>query len=112
MTPIQKKRAYTRDLLLASIVVAMGFGLSGISIERLASQPSQLAQATPPLQSTPDAQSKPSAPAEPTTTGTDSRPSAIPPQPARPDDEAQKAGARPALPQAPAEEIGTPIKPR
>jgi hypothetical protein len=109
MTPTQKKRALTRDLMLASVVVAMGLGLSGISLERLASAQSQMAQATPPLQSTPDAQDKPSVPA-PTTTG--SRPGAIPPQPAQPDDEAQKAGAKPALPQAPAEQIGTPIKAR
>jgi hypothetical protein len=110
MTPNQKKHALTRDLLLSSVVVAMGLGLSGISLERLARPHSQLAQATPPLQSTPDAQDKPSSPAEPTTTG--SRPGAIAPQPARPDDEAQKAGARPALPQAPAEQIGTPIRDR
>jgi hypothetical protein len=109
MTLTEKKRALTRDLLLASVVVAIGLGLSGISVERLLSPRQQLAQATPPLQSTPDAQDKPATPA-PTTTG--SRPGAIPPQPARPDDEAQRAGAKPALPPAPAEQIGTPIKPR
>jgi hypothetical protein len=109
MTLNQKKRALRLDLLLASVVVASGLGLSGISIERLASSQSQLAQATPPLQSTPDIRDKPAMPA-PTTTG--SRPGAIPPQPARPDDEAQKAGAKPVLPPAPAEEIGAPIKQR
>jgi hypothetical protein len=62
------------------------------------------------LQSTPGAESRPSAPAEPVTTG--QRPTEIPPQPARPDAEAQKAGATPALPPAPAEKIAAPIKER
>ena len=63
-----------------------------------------------PLQSTPGAETKPSAPAEPVTTGT--RPSGVPPEPARPDAEAQKAGAQPALPPAPAEKTAEPIKQR
>jgi hypothetical protein len=42
------------------------------------------------------------------TTGT--RPSNIPPEPARPDAEAQKAGAQPALPPAPAEKTAAPIR--
>jgi hypothetical protein len=111
MTPNQNKRSLRLELALASVVVAAGLSLSGFSIERLASQQTQLAQATPPLQSTPGAQDKPSAPSTDTTTGS-SRPTAIPPQPAQPDDQAQKAGVQPALPQAPAEQIGTPIKQR
>jgi hypothetical protein len=41
---------------------------------------------------------------------TGARPSEIPPQPARPDAEAQKAGATPALPPAPAEKTAAPIE--
>ena len=41
---------------------------------------------------------------------TGQRPSDIPPQPARPDPDAQKAGAQPALPPAPAEKIAPPIR--
>ena len=75
-----------------------------------AGDPPQLAQATPPLQSTPGAETKPAAPADPVTTGT--RPSDVPPEPARPDADAQKAGAQPALPPAPAEKIAPPIPDR
>jgi len=97
-------------MLLASAMVAAGLALSGVSLAELAVRNPQMAQATQPLQSTPGADSKPSAPAEPVTTG--QRPTEIPPQPARPDAEAQKAGATPALPPAPAEKIAAPIKER
>ena len=70
----------------------------------------QMAQVTPPLQSTPGAETKPPAPSEPTTTG--QRPTEVPPQPARPDAEAQKSGSQPALPPAPAEKSAPPIKDR
>jgi len=102
-----KKRALRTDLLVASILVACGLAVSGLSLARLAESDLQLAQATPPLHSTPGAESKPSAPAEPATTG--SRPSGIPPQPAQPDADAQKAGAT-ALPPAPAEKTAPPIE--
>src|SRR5258708_36731380 len=111
MTPNQKKRALRMDLLLAGVMVASGLAVSGISLARLAtSDPQQMAQATPPLQSTPGAETKPSAPAEPMTTGT--RPSEVQPQPARPDADAQNAGAKPALQPAPAEKTAPPIKDR
>jgi len=106
-----RKRNYWRDLLLASVLVATGLVISALSLAQLRStDPQQMAQATPPLQSTPGAETKPSAPAEPTTTGT--RPSTVPPEPARPDAEAQKSGAQPALPPAPAEKTAPPIKDR
>jgi hypothetical protein len=108
MSPNDRKRAYRKDLLLASVVVATGLVVSGVSLMDLAVREPQMAQATPPLQSTPGAETKPSAPAEPVTTG--QRPTEIPPQPARPDAEAQKAGATPALPPAPAEKVAPPIK--
>ena len=103
-----RKRAYRKDFLLASVMVATGLVISGLSLTQLVARNPQLAQATQPLQSTPGAETKPSAPAEPVTTGV--RPAEIPPQPARPDADAQKAGATPALPPAPAEKLADPIK--
>lgn len=99
-------------MLLASAMVAVGLTVMGVSAAQLkAGHPNaQMAQATQPLQSTPGAETKPSAPAEPTTTGV--RPSGISPEPARPEADAQKAGAAPALPPAPAEKTAAPIKER
>jgi hypothetical protein len=99
-------------MLLAVVMVTAGLVVVGLSVAQLrANHPHpQVAQATHPLQSTPGAETKPSAPAEPTTTGT--RPSATPPEPARPDAEARKAGAPSALPPAPAEKTAPPIKER
>ena len=117
MTPIDRKRVYRRELLLASAIVASGLVVTSLSLAQLATHPaqfgqapqnSQLAQATQPLQSTPGAESKPSAPPSSETTGT--RPTEISPQPARPDADAQAAGAKPALPPAPAEKTAAPIK--
>lgn len=106
-----RKRSYRRDMLLAGVMVAAGLTMSGISAaELLHARHQQMAQATQPLQSTPGAETKPSAPAEPATTG--KRPGDIPPEPARPNPDAQKAGATPALPPAPAEKTAAPIKER
>jgi hypothetical protein len=111
MSPDDSKRAYRKDLLLASAMVAIGLAVTGLSLAEIKAGNPQLAQATQPLQSTPGADTKPSAPAaEPATSGV--RPTGIPPEPARPDAEAQKAGASSALPPAPAEKTGTPIKDR
>jgi hypothetical protein len=106
------KRGYRNGLLFAGVTIASTLAMSGLSQARLANSDLQLAQATPPLQSTPGAETKPSAPTDPTTTGTDSRPSRIAPEPAHPDPAAQKEGATPALPPAPAEKIAPPIKDR
>jgi len=96
-------------MLLASTLIAAGLAVSALALTVLsASDPLQIAQATPPTQSTPGAETKPAAPAEPATTG--QRPSDIAPQPARPDPDAQKAGAQPALPPARAEKIAPPIR--
>ena len=106
-----RKRTYRRDMLLAGVMVVAGFAISGMSAAQLlTTRHQQMAQATQPLQSTPGAEKKPSAPAEGTTTGT--RPPDVPPQPARPDPDAQKSGAQPALPPAPAEKTAEPIKQR
>jgi hypothetical protein len=112
MSPDDSKRTYRKDMLLASAMVAVGLSVIGVSVAQLrgGSPNAQMAQATQPLQSTPGAEKKPSAPAEPGTTGV--RPSGVSPEPARPDSEAQKAGAAPALPPAPAEKTAAPIKER
>ena len=109
------KRAYSKDLLLSSAMVAAGLVIFGLSVFQLnVSNPHapnhQMAQATQPLQSTPGAESKPFAPAEPAATG--ARPHEISPEPARPDADALKAGAERALPPAPPEKIAPPIKGR
>ena len=112
MSPDDSKRVYRKDMLLASAMVAAGLAISGASVAQLKAGHSnpQMAQATQPLQSTPGAETKPSAPAEPVTTGV--RPSGVSPEPARPDADAQKNGAAPALPPAPAEKTAAPIKER
>jgi len=111
MSVDNSKRDYRRDMVTAAALVVLGLVISALSLTQLvARDPGQMAQATPPTQSTPDAESKPPAPPDPPTTGT--RPSDVPPQPARPDPEAQKAGAQPALPPAPAEKTAPPIKER
>jgi hypothetical protein len=103
------KREYRRDMLLTSTLIAAGLAISVLALTAIGAPDSQqVAQATPPTQSTPGAETKPSAPSEPGTTG--QRPSDIPPQPARPDPDAQKAGAQPALPPAPAEKVAPPIR--
>ena len=110
MAADNSKRSATKDFVFAAALVTTGLVISGLSLAELrARDPQQLAQATQPLQSTPGAEKRPSAP-EGTTTGT--RPPDVPPQPARPDPDAQKSGAQPALPPAPAEKTAEPIKPR
>lgn len=111
MSADHNKRSYRIDFLIAAALVTTGLVMSGLSLAELGRRnPQHLAQATQPLQSTPGAESKPSAPREPVTTGT--RPSNIPPEPARPDADAQKTGAQPVLPPAPAENTAEPIKQR
>jgi hypothetical protein len=111
MTSDNRKRSLRGEYAFAAMLLAAGLAITALSVVQIrAGNSPQLAQATPPLQSTPGAESKPSAPADPVTTGT--RPSDVPPEPARPDADAQKAGAQPALPPAPAEKTAPPIKER
>jgi hypothetical protein len=111
MSADHSKRHYREKLMFASALIAAGLVISALSLNQIKANDRQhLAQATPPLQSTPGAESKPSAPSEPVTTGT--RPSGVTPEPARPDAEAQKAGAQPVLPPAPAEKTAAPIQPK
>jgi hypothetical protein len=106
-----KERHYRRHLLGASALIVTGLVVSVLSVTQIRAQHAQqIAQATPPTQSTPGAETRPSAPPDPVTTGT--RPSEVAPEPARPDDDAQKAGAKPALPPAPAEKVAPAIKDR
>ncbi len=114
MAPRNRKSADRRDLWLASVVIAAGLAMSGVSAIELAfgkSDNPQMAQATQPLQSSPSTSSdKPaeSKPAESKPGG--ERPTTPAPEPARPDAEAQKAGATPVLPSAPAEKTAAPIQ--
>jgi hypothetical protein len=111
MSPDDRKRVYKRDMLLASAMVVAGFVVCAVSVAQLkASNPdAQMAQATQPLQSSPTpapaAQDTPPAESKPG----GERPTTPAPEPARPDTQAQKAGATPALPPAPAEKTGAPI---
>jgi hypothetical protein len=103
------KRGFRNDLAVAIMLVAAGLAISGVSLARIyAGKPAQMAQATQPLQaSPPETQNKP---AESKPGG--ERPTTPAPEPARPDAEAQKAGAQPALPPAPAEKTAAPIQQR
>src|ERR1700732_4504005 len=53
MSPVETRRAYRNDMLLASTLVAAGLALSGLSLVQIADRHPQLAQATQPLQSSP-----------------------------------------------------------
>jgi hypothetical protein len=102
-----EKRANRTNFILSAILIAGGLTLSGISLMQLASRGQiQFAQTTQPSPSAPAGKSD--SPAESKPGGT--RPTTPAPEPARPDADAQKAGAKPALPPAPAEKTGEPIK--
>jgi hypothetical protein len=108
MTPDHRKRADKKDLLLASMMVVAGLAVSGLALGSIAADgQTRMAQATPPLQGTPST-TQGNAPAEAKTGG--ERPTTPAPEPARPDAEAQRNGATPALPAAPAEKTAAPIK--
>ena len=99
-----------KGLWLAAMAIAAGLVISGVSLIKLeAHDPQRLAQGTQPLQSSP-APAESDKPAESKPGGT--RPTTPAPEPARPDPDAQKAGARPALPPAPAEKVAPPTKER
>jgi hypothetical protein len=101
-------RAGNGKMWLGGIAIAEGLATPGLALIRLeASDAQRMAQGTPPLQSSPPAENT-DKPAESKPGGT--RPTTPAPEPARPDPEAQKAGAKPALPPAPAEKVAPPIK--
>lgn len=97
------------DIAFGIAVAAAGLLIAAISFAHVGDKPHVLAQATqtPPVQTAPADPPK-AAPAEPGGT----RPTTPAPEPARPDADAQKAGAKPALPPAPAEKTGEPIPER
>lgn len=106
MTSNENKRVARRDFVLAAIAIAAGLTVTGASLLQMilpdAPQHIAQAQATPPDQS-----DKTNAPAE--SKPGDARPTTPPPQPARPDADAQNKGAKPALPPAPAEKTAPPV---
>ena len=108
MSHDERLHAYRRNVRLAMIAVAVGVVMSSFSLIKLrASDPQQMAQGTQPLQSSP-APAESDKPAESKPGGT--RPTTPAPEPARPDPDAQKAGATPVLPPAPAEKVAPPIR--
>jgi hypothetical protein len=102
MLPNDRRRR--TDLLVASTMLMAGLMLTGVSVARTNTQ---LAQATPPLQGSP-APATDDKPAESKPGGT--RPTTPAPEPATPTPEAQKEGAKTALPAAPPEKIAPPIQ--
>ena len=110
MTPNEMRRANRKDFVLAAIMVAGGLVVSGVSVMQLAARDQQqIAQTAQPPSGTPSVPAgKDSGPADSKPGGT--RPTTPAPEPARPDADAQKAGAKPALPPAPAEKMGEPVR--
>lgn len=104
------KHAYRNDLLLASAMVAVGLAVFGLSLAQIRVRNPEAVQTTQPLQPTPSPAPQGNAPVESKPGG--ERPTTPAPEPARPSSEAQKAGAQPALPPAPAEKTAPPIKER
>jgi hypothetical protein len=100
------KRAYKREMLFATAMVAAGLTIAGLSVVRIRLEHPLLAQANPPLQGAPSAPG--AAPAESEPGG--ARPTTPAPEPARPDAGAQQEGEKAALPPAPAEKMAPPIK--
>jgi hypothetical protein len=108
MSPEKRKRLYREDILIAAALIVVGLTVSGFALIQITTGDSQMAQATPPLQASPSPTPQNSPPAESKPGG--ERPTTPAPEPARPDMDAQKAGATPVLPSAPAEKTGSPIK--
>jgi len=97
------------EFFFASAMLAAGLVLTGFSLVATTRANVQLAQATPPLQGSPSTTSD-DKPAESKPGGT--RPTTPAPEPATPTSEAQKEGAKAALPSAPAEKMAPPIQPK
>jgi hypothetical protein len=104
-----RKEYLTSGLLLAAGLAIMGLSLTELSLQQQESLRRDMVQVAQPAQDSPTiAPGKDNGPAESKPGGT--RPTTPAPEPARPDAEAQKAGAQPALPPAPAEKIGAPVQ--
>jgi hypothetical protein len=100
----RKRRA---EFFFASAMLAAGLVLCGFSVVTTARTNVHLAQATPPLQGSPSATTD-EKPAESKPSGT--RPTTLAPEPATPTADAQKEGAKAALPPAPAEKMAPPMQ--
>lgn len=120
-TLVKTKRVNPLDLLLAAVLIVCGLTVCGISLEELAARGElissrnisrqKMAQVVAPQPDVPViTPGKDNGPAESKPGGT--RPTTPAPEPARPDVDAQKAGAVPALPAAPAEKVGEPLPER
>jgi len=100
-----------RDLWIASAMLVVGLALYGLSLVEITKADRaaavRFAQATPPLQGSPSATTS-EVPAESKPGGT--RPTTPAPEPATPTADAQKEGAKAALPPAPAEKIAPPME--
>jgi hypothetical protein len=108
MMPLEdSRRTYRKDSLLAAAMVVSGLVMCGLALVQLSADSPLMAQATPPLQSSPPSAPE-KAPAESKPGG--ERPTTPAPEPARPDPQAQKEGAKPVLPPAPAEKMAPPIQ--
>jgi hypothetical protein len=97
------------DLLLASLSAASLLVLAWLPPVETATADSHLAQATQPVQPSSPSTTE-SAPAESKPGGT--RPTTPAPEPATPTADAQKEGAKAALPPAPPEKMAPPIQPK
>ena len=99
-----------KDRRLVPLIIVAGIAIAALPLSKLEARDRvRMAQATPTPQTSPSVD-KPaeSKPAESKPGGT--RPTTPAPEPARPNPEAQKEGAKPALPPAPAEKVAPPIK--
>lgn len=103
----ERKPVSTSEWLMAAALIAAGTAMSVLSVVEIrANQRQELAQATQPTPTSPP-ETRKGVPAESEPGGV--RPTTPAPEPARPGPEAQKAGAQPALPPAPAEKTAPPI---
>ena len=118
LTDPRKTTALRKDMLLAGMIVLAGAVLMAVSLVELNSERrygysevQAQAQSPPPVRD-----AAPDRGVAPATSNPDSkdnaRPHDVAPEPARPNPEAQKSGAEPALPPAPAEKTAPPIKQR
>jgi hypothetical protein len=107
MSADQSKGMPRLETAVALLLIVAGLLVSSVSLVEIKTEGRQeMAQATPPTQVSPPSDSN--APAESKPGGT--RPTTPAPEPARPDPQAQKEGAKAALPPAPAEKMAPPIK--
>jgi hypothetical protein len=106
------KRAIGLQFGFAALLLIAGLAIAGVSLAHIHAQNQlEMAQATgtpgQPLQATPSPSPQSDKPAESMPGGT--RPTTPAPEPATPNAQAQKEGAKPALPPAPAEKMAPPI---